>query len=252
MDVCVSDEVRSDVLAEEYKARGLITERLSQDEVYKIEVEAGQKTKDELNKRIGAKLHALSQAGTTHNIFILDKNHCAPNLIDFVNKQAEIHFQGADIRREIMVPDIISQDDAKAMGPFKFDTVLIGLVRSLNRTGHVTMKYGNIHTLLSFIGCLGNQIIDRFDEKFPPNVYRRIQVDYYNQKVVEEFKAAMEHPEQVGRLRQVLLDLAHKKASVTDHADFIAAVTKSMVPMNVFPEFDDKSAKKFIQNILDA
>src|SRR3990167_91140 len=153
VEVLTADEVRSSILAQEYQSRGLLVENLSQEEIFRIEVEYANKIKIA------------------------------------VNEEASKHFGGYNIERTLMVPDLLASDVSpqRIVGPFSLETILVSLVRGLNRKNHITMNHGSTHVLMSYTGCLGSQIGEPLQAKFPPEQYRYLEVDYYSKDVAREF-----------------------------------------------------------------
>lgn len=248
LETCVSDEVRSGVLAQEYADRKVSPDQLGQEQVFQIELESGPKIKEELNRQISAKLLKLKHTGSQICVFILDKNHCAASLVDFVRRQAEDVFPGVRLAKRVILPTL-DRDPQGAFGPFAFDTVAVALVRSLGRKGHITMNHGSLHSLLSFVTCLQNHVADDFDAKFPAEEFVRVPADYYVRARAEEVAALTGLRDQYDRLRQVLEPLAKKKAHLSDHADFICATTGQLGSMSVFPDFDYQKATLFLQTV---
>lgn len=249
-EVCVSDDVRSGVLAVEYANRKLDVDSLPQEQIYKIESECGPQIKEAFNQEIEAKLKKLKESGCAINLFVIDKNFCTKVLVDYVDAQAKKWFPDAKIYKAIIVPDDPEDKSSYMIGPLSFDTLTIGLIRSLTRHNHITMNHGSTHVLLSYFGCLVNQATDDFQAKFPQTEFRRVKANYYDEQVVTKFRESNSNQAQYERLRQVVNDLAHKKAQVSDHQGFITSVIQELIPMNAFPTFTDKDAQAFLQNLL--
>lgn len=251
IEVCVSDEVRSGYLAKEYETRGLNLAELSQEDIFRIEVESGPKIKEELNKQIKLKLSRLGDSGKQNNFFILDKNHSSPSLISYIKEEADKAFEGHTVLGRILVPDIFLPGEQSVFGPFKFETLAIGLIRSINREGHLTMKFGKVHSLLSFIGCLHNHLSDNFASKFPEDLYKRVKVDYYNHEKVEDYAKQSPADGSYHQLYQLVLSLANKTSTVKDSSEAVITAVKQIAEINEFIDFNDNYGNRIIQNILN-
>lgn len=247
METCVSDEVRSHILAQEYLARQVLPAQLSQEDLFQIELESGPKIKAELNRQIGVKLESLRRSGAPRCVFILDKNHCPAALVAFVKSSAEAAFPTARIEKRVLLPSLEREPQAD-FGPFTFDTVAVALVRSLGRKGHLTMNHGSLHSLLSFVTCLQNHVADDFDSKFPPGEYKRVPAEYYLQAQAAAAKEL--HKDHYDRLRLLLLGLAKREGSLSATADAICASAGQLGSMSVFPPLDDLQAAQFFQKVL--
>jgi len=248
VEVLTADEVRSAILAQEYQARSLQVENLSQEEIFKIEVESAPKIKTAFNEEVSNRLQKLSKVGSPLSLFFLDKNYCSASLVNHVNDEASKFFTGYNIERTLMVPDVLSGDldSQKIVGPFRFETILVSLVRGLNRKNHITMNHGCRHVLLSFTGCLGSQLSESLESKFPKNQYRQLEVDYYSKDVAKEFLAAFPKQDQLERLRSVLMDVATKKTQIQDVEDYICGITSELVPMSTFKNLTEENAKEYL------
>lgn len=249
LETCVSDEVRSGVLAKEYAERKVSPASLSQEEIFKVEIESGPRIKEELNNQIIAKLNNLKNSGSQICLFVLDKNHCAANLVAFVKEQAEQIFQGVRIAKRVILPTL-EMDANKTFGPFHFDTIAVGLVRSLGRKGHITMNHGSLHSLLSFVTCLQNHMADNFDAKFPPEEFGRVEGNYFVREKAEEVKNQASLKDQYDRLKQIVELLGKKQAPLAEHADFLCAAASMLAPMSVFPPMEEEHALQFLAQLI--
>lgn len=92
VSVCTSDEARSKVLAVVYKVNSIDVSKLTQEEIYKIESDNSLSVRMELFAECEAKLQALAETGKRTCVFILDKNHVSPMLVDKVNEVAKNTF----------------------------------------------------------------------------------------------------------------------------------------------------------------
>jgi len=237
VEVLTADEVRSAILAQEYQSRGLHVETLSQEEIFKIEVESGNKIKLAFNEEVSARLIKLSKVGSPLSLFFLDKNYCSASLVNHVNEEAAKYFSGYNIQRTLMVPDKTQPEDTENLkfGPFRLQTILVGLIRAINRKNHITMHYGNKHALLSFIGSLMSQVSDEPAKRFPPVSYKWLEMDYYdkNIKIPEQIEGTLS----LENLRQLLMNLVTKKAEL-DEEKFsqLVAVSQKLAHLSGFHE----------------
>ena len=250
IEACVSDEVRSGYLAKEYDSRGLNLSEMSQEDIFRIEVECGPKIKDELNKQIKLKIQRLKDSQAKNCFFVLDKNHSSQTLITYITEEAEQIFEGMSIQKRVLVPDHFNPGEELEFGPFSFETLAIGLIRSVNRQEHLTMKYGQVHSLLSFIGCLQNHVGDNFNSKFPEDQFKRVKVDYYNTDKVEQFKTKSTQDSTFPRLSQLISALVHKTSTVKDSSEAVIASIKQIAPMNEFIDFNDEYTNRIIHQLL--
>ena len=250
IEVCVSDEIRSGYLAKEYGRRALDLDNTSQEDIFRIELECGPKIKEELTNQIKLKLAKLSLGETKTNIFVLDKNHCTQDLISFIWNEAELAFACAQVEGRVLVADLFDKDETPQFYPFSFDTLTIGLTRSLNREGHPTMKYGKVHSLLSFITCLQNHLNDNFDLKFPQDNYKRIKVGYYNRQTVANFKKNGHNDIAYKRLEHLVSSLAHKTVSVSEGAPSVITALGQLKEMNEYINFDNDYMRDIILQYL--
>lgn len=250
LEITRSDDVRSGVLAQEYASRGLDVTQLSEEDIYRIEVECGPKIKEELNKDICLKLEKLQDAPVDRKIFILDKNYCAKNLVQYIEEMASKILPECQVHKAVIVPQNFEAEEKNSIGPFDFDTIVIGLIRSLTRQNHITMNHGNLHTLLSYMSCLQSQYNDPIGEKFPKDQFPRIEVPFYMNHSVSNFKAAGHLMDQYERLRQVVTELASKKATIKDHVQFICSTINQLKQMNSFVDYDESTIQGLVNTIL--
>jgi hypothetical protein len=248
--ICVSDDIRSKTLAKHYADNNIELEKLSQKEIYDIEVQVQSITRDALYRRIREEFQEMFDAHTTQNFFILDKNHCNKQLIAYVNELAEEFFKGFNIHRGIFVPEIFAQGDDQSLYPFKFDTLLIGLCRSLHRKQHLTMKFGATHSLLSFITCLKSQLRDHFDEKFPPELYIRLPIQYYGKQPVEDVKAKEDLKAHYTTLRALIDDMIAGKKSIEESVQGVVDAVELLIAANTFEKFGVPEIEKLYQSIV--
>jgi len=248
VEVLTADEVRSSILAQEYQSRGLLVENLSQEEIFRIEVESANKIKIAFNEEVSSRLQKLALVGSPLSLFFLDKNYCSASLVNHVNEEASKHFGGYNIERTLMVPDLLASDVSpqRIVGPFSLETILVSLVRGLNRKNHITMNHGSTHVLMSYTGCLGSQIGEPLQAKFPPEQYRYLEVDYYSKDVAREFLSKFPKQDQLDRLRNVLIDVASKKTHLKEVEAYICAITSELVPMSTFKNLTEENAKEFL------
>lgn len=225
--ICTSDEVRSKVLADYYQANSIDLNKLSQEDIYKIETERANEIRSRLFEAIDAKLGALLKTGKKNCVFILDKNYCSNQLVSYVDESAQKVFPGWNIHHGVFVPETFKEGDDRFVYPFNMDTILIGLERSLTRKQHLTMKYGSVHSLLSFISCLQSQLKDSFDQKFPPQAYKRVLVDYYDREVLAKGRKEEKYKEDLGKLEQIVRDLVGKKREIPEACDELVEVIKT-------------------------
>lgn len=250
IEISRSDEVRSAVLAAEYATRGLVVDNLTQEEIFQVEVDCGPKTKKELNKDIVRKLTLLHDAPVDRKIFVLDKNYCSKALVDYIEDQTKEILSDCLVHRCVVVPQNFGESGKNSIGPFDFDTLVIGLIRSLTRQNHITMNHGDTHTLLSFMSCLQSQVGDVFEDKFPKSRFPTVTVPFYQNQTVTNFKATGNLSDQYERLKQVISEIANKKAQVTDHVQFICSTINQLRQMNSFVSLDEANVQSVISNIL--
>ena len=252
LEITRSDEVRSAIVAQEYSARGLDVHSLTQEQIFQVEVESGPRIKEELNKDICSKLNKLQEDQADRKIFVLDKNYCTKALINYIEERTNDILSDCQVHKMVIIPQTFGDSNKVMIGPFDFDTLVIGLIRSLTRQNHITMNHGEIHTLLSFFSCLQSQASDSFEEKFPQEQFTRVQVPYYHEYSVKNFKASGNHSDQFDRLRQVVTEIALKKAQVKDHVMFICSTINQLKQMNSFVDYDEASVNSVLSNILAA
>lgn len=248
-NICTSDEVRSKVLADYYSAHNVDVSKLSQEEIYKIESDNALETRAKLFEQVKEHLGSLHASGKSNCFFIMDKNFCSNQLIQLAQEQAKQVFTGWNLHHGVFVPDIFAEDDDRSFYPFKLETILIGLERSLTRKVHLTMKYGPVHSLLSFTSCLQSQLKDAFDEKFPPTVYKRIQVHYYSQEIVEKGKANPVLQPLIEKLREIVNDLVSKKRLVPEACDELVHIVEQLEPMNAFETPGESGLTQLVDRI---
>lgn len=188
VNVSTSDEVRSNILAKYYADNNIKLEELTQEEIYKIEDLMSPTTKAALMVDIKDKLEAAFNSQAIHNVFILDKNHSPTNLIKHVEDVANSFFGNQRIHHVVLIPETFGCNADKLCKPFNFDILLIGLIRSLLRKEHMTMKFGSVHSLLSFIGCLQSQIKEPFEQRFPSEIFSQVALHYYDLDVMRQGK----------------------------------------------------------------
>lgn len=232
--ICTSDEVRSKVLADYYVAHQIDVAKLSQEEIYKIETDSAADIRSGLFDRVKEQFGKLLSSGKKNCFFIMDKNFCSNQLIQYVDEQAKLLFPDWTLHHGVFVPETFTEGDDRSLYPFKLDTILIGLERSLTRKVHLTMKYGSVHSLLSFISCLQSQLKDPFDAKFPPSIYKRIPVDYYGLEAVAKGKENPEFQPKLKQLKQIVADLVSKVRPIPEACDELVEVIRVLEPMNTF------------------
>lgn len=234
MEISTSDEIRSSYLAEYYKLNNIDVEKLTQEELFKIEVDQGAPVRQGLYDDIRRKLKKLLEDNARESIFVLDKNHCNKQLIAYVESQVEEIFQEQQAKFFILVPDTLKEGEDRTFYPFHFETISVGLIRSLTRKEHLTMKYGAIHSLLSFTTCLTSQLKESFDEKFPPAKYTRIEVSYYLRQQVEDEKKKPTIVAALEKLKELILAVVQKKTEAAAACSEIEKQVAILVPINAF------------------
>lgn len=250
VEVCVSDEVRSKVLAQEYSRRSLDMDNLTQDDVFRVEVDSGPKIKEEYNRFIANRLQVLKSEDSMIKILIIDKNYSTQSLISFVSGQAELIFPNTPISTAVLLPKNFESLDDSKLGPFRFPTLMIALMRSLGRQGHLTMKYGPVHSMLSYITCLQSHCSDEFDQKFPLQTVKRVPVRYYELEKASAFHLDHSNKEAIQRLRNTLVDLVDKKAEIKDHVENVLKDVQTIMPMNAFVTYDELELRGILKGII--
>lgn len=248
VEVLTADEVRSAILAQEYQARSLQVENLSQEEIFKIEVESAPKIKTAFNEEVSTRLQKLSKVGSPLSLFFLDKNYCSASLVNHVNDEASKFFTGYNIERTLMVPDKTKPEDTEnqKFGPFRFQTILVGLVRAINRKNHITMHYGNKHALLSFIGSLTSQVGDAPSERFPPGTYKWLEVDYYNKTL--QVPEVIEGDLSLTSLKTLLMSLVTKQTELNEEKFAqLVAVSAKLTQISGFHEITDEEGLEILR-----
>lgn len=236
VEVCVSDEVRSALLAREYTNRNMDLQTTTQEEIFKVEVECGPQVKSKLNSTITMKLMSLRNSGAKNCFFILDKNHCSGELVQFINKESEVIFKDCKIQRQLLMPNGFVSGQRDYFGPFVFDTIIIALIRSLHRKEHLTMKYGPLHSLLSFFTCLRSHASDDFEAKFPSSKFQHVIVDYYDAISAEKFKSKTSSQETVIKLKTLVMAVVDNSITIEHAAEFVPQLVDQLVPMSTFME----------------
>ncbi len=251
IQICTSDQARSKVLDVAYKVDNIDVSVLTQEQIYKIESANSLQVRQELFAESEAKFMHLANSQKKTCIFVLDKNYCSSSLIEEINRLASNYFQNDRIHRCILVPETFEKgEEHHKLYPFKRATILIGLERSLNRKEHLTMKYGPVHSLLSFISCLKSQLKDPFNIKFPTNKYHRVVVNYYDR---EHYRLHVDEPqnkESLEKLRAVVLDLLDDKISVPDACPEVMKHVVDLAPLNKFANNNDDIIEGIYQSIL--
>lgn len=253
VEVLTADEVRSAILAQEYQARSLQVENLSQEEIFKIEVESAGKIKTAFNEEVSNRLQKLSKVGSTLSLFFLDKNYCSAALVNHVNDEASKFFTGYNIERTLMVPDKTKSEDTENLkfGPFRFQTILVGLVRAINRKNHITMHYGNKHALLSFIGSLTSQVADSPSNRFPQPAYKWLEVDYYDKSLL--VPDTIEGNLSISSLKELLMSLVTKKKELCEEIfSQLVAVSAKLSHIAGFHEITDEEGLEILRKEFSA
>lgn len=251
IEVCVSDEVRSKVLANEYAARSLDVNTVSQDEVFRVELESGPTIKEEFNRLIAAKLNMLRlQTNTKLKLLVIDKNYCSKELVNYVSNQAKTIFPDASVGSALLLPQALENEEESNLGPLKFSTMIIGLVRSLNRSEHPTMKYGPVHSMLSFVTCLKNHCADLLEEKFPVKSVKRIHVRYFKLEKASEFLQNPVNAEQFKRLKEILTDIVENKAQIAAKIECVLNGVHFCKSMSEFIDYGEEEMLQVMKNII--
>jgi hypothetical protein len=252
INVCTSDEVRSKTLAQYYLDNNIKLEDLSQEEIYKIEDINVPNTRAALMVDIQQKLEEANQSRAVHNVFILDKNHSSKTLISFVEEVAFTLFGEVSIHHVVLVPDTFGCDADKLCYPFNFDTLLVGLIRSLLRKSHLTMKHGTVHSLLSFIGCLQGQIKEPFSDRFPEDRYTQVPVHYYDAQKLKEGLQDPKMKAMYDELHELIWDMTTKKKTVTEGAPRTVELVKGLESLNSFPPSTEYTLKEIYSKVLES
>jgi hypothetical protein len=247
--VCTSDEIRSKTLSQYYADNNIRLDELSQQDIYKIEELNVPNTRAALMKDIQAKLEAASSSNAIHNVFILDKNHSSKTLIAHVEDTANALFGEQRIHRVVLVPDTFGSNADKICKPFDFDILLIGLIRSLCRKEHMTMKFGSVHSLLSFVGCLQGQIKEPFSDRFPEERFSQAPVHYYDSEVLRKGKAEPENRKAYDELHDLICEVTAKQRTVAESADRIVELVTKLKPLSEFPVINQDVLKELYENI---
>jgi hypothetical protein len=253
VEVCVSDEVRSAYLAKEYKSREMNLQRATQAEIFEVEIECGPQVKAKLNTTIAMKLMNLKESGSKKCFFILDKNHCTLTLIEFINKETESIFNECQIHKRLLLPNIFIPGQRDNFGPFTYDTLVIGLIRCLHRKEHLTMKYGALHSLLSFFTCLRSHVGDEFEVKFPLSIFKHVKVDYYDDTIAEAFKidkADSANIDTLQKLKSLISAVANKSITIEQASETVPCLVEYLVPMSAFVELTPERVKSLIKLII--
>jgi hypothetical protein len=247
--VCISDEVRSKVLADYYEAQKIDLTKLSQEEIYKIENDNAPEVRARLFDSVSEQIGKLLASGKRNCFFIMDKNYCSNQLIQYTEEQAKQNFPGWNIHHGVLVPESFEEGDSRKFYPFKVSTLLVGLERSVTRKVHLTMKYGSIHSLLSFISCLQSQLKDPFDEKFPPAVYKRIRIHYYDEGVMEKGSLDPQFQPLLKKVEEIVSDLVSKKKPIPEACPELVDVIKQLEPLNVFANLGEEEFAALLDRI---
>jgi len=251
--ICTSDMARSTTLDEYYKTNNIQIDKLTQEEIYAIEVLNGPKTRAALKADIDVKIKELSESDAVHNIFVLDKNHSNQEVIDTVNQATENHFQGSAIHYSVLTPENFGSTEGEQLYyPFNFDILLIGLIRNLCRKDHLTMKYGPIHSLLSFIGSLQKQVKDPIEGRFPQAKTSYIPVHYYNFESMDAGKADSSKKIVYEELHKLIDDLVEDKRKIPDSADDVVKLVKQLASLSDFATIDDDYVRDLHEKILES
>lgn len=251
IEVCVSDEVRSKVLASEYAARSLDVKTISQDEVFRVELESGQKIKEEFNRLIAVKLGLLRQRTDSKlKLLVIDKNHCAKALIKYVSDQANVIFPDASVGTALLQPQGLENEEEPTLGPLHFSNMIIGLIRSLNRSEHPTMKHGPLHSMLSFFTCLKNHCADQLEEKFPIKSVKRIHIRYFNLGKASEFLMNPVNLEHFNGLKKILTEIVENKAEVAAKIESVLSGVHFCKSMNEFIDYNDDEMLQVVKQII--
>ena len=252
VNVCISDEVRSKTLAQYYLDNGIKVQELSQEEIYKIEEINVSNTRNALMEDIKSKIEAGYKSQATHNFFIIDKNNSSKTLIKYIEEVSEPLFEGQRIHRAVLVPDSFNNKEQNLCHPFNFDIMLIGLIRSLLRKEHMTMKFGSVHSLLSFIGCVQGQIKEPFESRFPEERFSMVTLSYYNPQVMDEGKHDPKHRQEYQELESIITDLSHGKTTVTEQAPKVVELVTKLNSLNSFANLSEDVYKDIYLRVLES
>lgn len=251
IEVCVSDEVRSKVLACEYAARSLDVKTVSQDDVFRVELESGQKIKEELNRLIAAKLTLLRQKTNTKlKLLVIDKNHCSKALINYVSDQANAVFPDVSVGTALLQPQGLENEEEPTLGPLSFSNLIIGLIRSLNRSEHPTMKHGPVHSMLSYVTCLKNHCADQLEEKFPIKSVKRIHVRYFKLDKASQFLMDPVNLEQFNDLRKILTEIVENKAEIAAKIESVLSGVHFCKSMSEFIDHNEDEMLQVVKKII--
>lgn len=249
--ICVADVSRSKVLDEHYASHHINIDELSQEAIYKIEALNGPQIKAELNRDVFAKMKELRDSQAVHNIFVIDKNHSPQSLIDTIEEAVNHNFGNPVIHRCILIPESFGSVEGEELYyPFNFNILLISLIRSLWRKDHLTMKFGPVHSLLSFIGSIKAQIKDSFEERYPKDKYSYIPIHYYNIEVIEEGLKDPENMKKFTELHKIIDELIQGKKEVPESTEQVVNLVKPLKPLNSFAKIDEDYVKEVYEKIL--
>lgn len=246
---CSSDLVRSTVLAEHYKSEGIDITKLSEEAIYKIEADSSKQISSRLYDTLVDLLKKLKESNNERVFFFLDKNFCSKDLVKYINDQVEVIFKGWEVHRRVIVPEDFKEGEDRHYYPLKPSTLLICLERSLKRKEHLTMKYGNIHSLYSFISCLQSQIKDPFDGKFPPSVYQRVVVDYYDRDIFNIGLQNNENRVTFDKFNGQVADLVDKKVDIPAGVDGLVDTLRSLESLNAYHKIEQKELAGLMDKI---
>lgn len=251
--VCTSDLARSTTLDVYYKANNINLEDLTQEDIYQIEVLNGPVTRAAILADIQVKIKELWESGAQHNIFIMDKNHSANDVISTVNEASDLHFKDCPIHRCVLTPEIFeSRPEEQKYYPFNFDILLIGLIRNLLRKEHMTMKYGPIHSLLSFIGSLQKQVKDSLQARFPLSTNTYIPVHYYGSEAVEAGKHDPIKLAVYDQLQVLVDDLVNEKKTISSSADEVVKLVDQLASMSQYAAIDEDYVRDLHKRITES
>lgn len=171
-------------------------------------------------------------------------------LVEKVDEIAKNSFQDSNIHRRLLVPDLFDNPKDFPIYPFKMNTLMICLERSLSRKEHLTMKHGPVHSLLSFVNCLRTQLKDDFDKKFPHHSYIRVLVPYFDRQVVENGLKEPKNAEAIGKLEQLLKDMMSGARKEADACPEVLSNLAILAPLNHFANLDEPTVTGICNNIL--
>jgi hypothetical protein len=247
----VADVSRSKTLDAYYLNNKINVDELTQEEIYKIEELNGKDVKQELQRDVFSKVKELKETEAVHNIFVMDKNYSPQHLIDTVEDAVNQNFTNPIVHHCVLMPESFgSSTGADFYFPFNFNILLISLIRSLWRKDHLTMKFGPIHSLFSFIGSIQAQKKDSFEERYPKERYTLIPIHYYRNETIVEGLKDPENQKLYSELHTLINELVEKKKSIPASADDVTRLVKPLIPLNTFVEFDDEYMKCLFDKII--